>query len=252
VDQRLEELKDVATSRAEAKAKLQVKYFGKADPKMPLLSFVGRICLQKGVHLILNAVRELIDTHSGCIQIIVGGMANYKDPYAAQCAWTMQGLRNTYADNFWADPNEFFTDGPLLNMGSDFALMPSLFEPSGVVQQEYFLGGTPVIAFKTGGLKDTVFEGPEGNGFTFEAHTHRDYVEAVNRALRVFKNSADFEALCQRARESVLDMEVVAQAWAREFSRLRKCIWYDRKQVAQQLALLQEERPLAQAPQPSF
>jgi starch synthase len=36
--------------------------------------------------------------------------------------------------------------------------MPSLFEPSGVVQQEFFAGGTPVIAFKTGGLKDSVFE----------------------------------------------------------------------------------------------
>jgi glycogen synthase len=29
---------------------------------------------------------------------------------------------------------------------------------SGVVQQEYFVAGTPVIAFNTGGLKDTVSE----------------------------------------------------------------------------------------------
>ncbi len=28
----------------------------------------------------------------------------------------------------------FFTDGPLANIGSDFALMPSLFEPGGIVQ----------------------------------------------------------------------------------------------------------------------
>lgn len=63
-----------------------------------------------------------------------------KDPYAAQCAWSMQALRRQYQRNFWADPNEFFSDGPLVNMGSDFGLMPSLFEPSGVVQQEYFSG----------------------------------------------------------------------------------------------------------------
>lgn len=107
-----------------------------------------------------------------------------KDPYAAQCAWSMQGdisrtfaeislnslrnfpelslkflgLRRQYPNNLWADPNEFFTDGALVNYGSDFGLMPSLFEPSGVVQQEFFAGGTPVIAFKTGGLKDSVFE----------------------------------------------------------------------------------------------
>ena len=53
----------------------------------------------------------------------------------------------------------------MLSLGCDFGLMPSLFEPSGIVQQEYFAAGTPVIAFKTGGLKDTVFEyipGPDG------------------------------------------------------------------------------------------
>lgn len=72
-------------------------------------------------------------------------------------------------------------DGSLVNLGADFGLMPSLFEPSGVVQQEFFAGGTPVIAFKTGGLKDTVFEWDSqtntGNGFTFEAHAHGDFVQ---------------------------------------------------------------------------
>jgi starch synthase len=49
--------------------------------------------------------------------------------------------------------------------------MPSRFEPGGIVQHEFFVGGTPVIAFKTGGLKDSVFEflwdTEQGNGYTF-------------------------------------------------------------------------------------
>lgn len=28
----------------------------------------------------------------------------------------------------------FFNDGPLVNIGSDFSLMPSMFEPGGIVQ----------------------------------------------------------------------------------------------------------------------
>ena len=244
VNQRQELLDNTAKNHDEAKKILQEKYFGKEDSSIPLFSFVGRICLQKGVHLILNAVRELIDTHKGKLQIIVGGMANYKDPYAAQCAWTMQGLRGTYSNVFWADPNEFFTDGPLLNLGSDFALMPSLFEPSGVVQQEYFLGGTPVIAFKTGGLKDTVFEGVNGNGFTFEAHTHKDYIDAVGRAIHIFNNQEEYKKLRQRAKDSVLDMEVVAQAWAKEFSRLRKCIWVNQNDMKKEYQKLLEQYPL--------
>ncbi len=43
--------------------------------------------------------------------------------------------------------------------------------------------GTPVIAFKTGGLKDTVREfNPaenSGNGFTFEAYNKGDFINAV-------------------------------------------------------------------------
>jgi len=74
-----------------------------------------------------------------------------------------------FPDNFWADPNAFFSDGALVNLGADFGLMPSLFEPGGVVQHEFFAGGTPVIAFKTGGLKDTVFEYNQNTGLFAES-----------------------------------------------------------------------------------
>lgn len=138
------------------------------------------------------------------------------------------GLRQAFPNNFWANPDEFFTDGPLLNMGSDFALMPSLFEPSGVVQQEYYVAGTPVIAFKTGGLKDTVFEGRGktiDNGFTFEDHSHKDFIDAISRAMSLFSDQEAYAQLRANARNSVLDMKNVAEAWAREFARLRKIMW---------------------------
>jgi starch synthase len=51
-----------------------------------------------------------------------------------------------------------YVDGSLINCGADFALMPSKFEPGGIVQQEFFVGSTPVIAHKTGGLIDTVLD----------------------------------------------------------------------------------------------
>jgi starch synthase len=98
-----------------------------------------------------------------------------KEPYSAQCAHKMWHLKNKYPHCFWAAPEEFFTDGSLVNRGTDFGLMPSVFEPGGIVQHEFFVGETPVIAFKTGGLKDSVIEfmwdREEGSGFTFENHS---------------------------------------------------------------------------------
>jgi len=81
-----------------------------------------------------------------------------REPYAAQCAHKMWNLKNKYPHCFWAAPEEFFTDGSLVNRGADFGLMPSAFEPGGIVQHEFFVGETPVVAFKTGGLKDSVIE----------------------------------------------------------------------------------------------
>ncbi|GAM27650.1 hypothetical protein SAMD00019534_108260 [Acytostelium subglobosum LB1] len=232
VKERRTQLTTLATSRHEAKALLQKKYFNLVDETIPIFSFVGRIVLQKGVHLILNAMRELIGHYQGKIQVLVGGMANMKDPYASSCAWSMQALTKQFPNSFWADPDAFFSDGALVNLGSDFGLMPSLFEPSGVVQQEYFAAGTPVIAFKTGGLKDTVFEYNQidetGNGFTFEAHKHTDFVQALHRAFAIYQSPHHYAKIRERSYESVLDMSVVAEAWAKEFSRMRRCIWADK------------------------
>lgn len=70
--------------------------------------------------------------------------------------------------------------------------MPSKFEPGGIVQHEFFVGSTPVIAMKTGGLADTVADFDEatekGSGFTFEHHNAGGFAYAMTRALRLFKN----------------------------------------------------------------
>jgi glycogen synthase len=52
-----------------------MKYFnfGDLDDSIPLLSFVGRITLQKGVHLILDTAEHLINDSQLKINILVGG-----------------------------------------------------------------------------------------------------------------------------------------------------------------------------------
>jgi starch synthase len=95
----------------------------------------------------------------------------------------MQWLRQAFPNNFWADPSAFFYDGTLVNVGCDFGLMPSAFEPGGIVQHEFFIGSTPVIAFKTGGLRDTVHEydikTSKGSGFIFEHYNRSDFIYSV-------------------------------------------------------------------------
>jgi len=229
VQDRLALLRRVASSHEEAKSVLQSKYFGVTDPGIPVFAFVGRLTSQKGVHLILSATDALMNLAgpSKC-QILIGGMANRADPYGADCARRCNELKQRYRGYFSADPDNFFHDGPLVNLGADFCLMPSLFEPGGIVQQEFFVVGTPVIAYRTGGLKDTVIEWDPveltGSGFVFHEYTMDDFLAACKRALRVYAKPDEYQLLRESTREFVIDVAQVAEAWSREFHRVKNII----------------------------
>jgi len=160
IGDRLKKLDAAAPDHLTAKKRIQMKYFNfkDLDDSVPLIAFVGRVTAQKGVHLILDCAEGLIERSGQKIQILVGGPANMGEPYSAGCAHKMWHLKNKYPHCFYAAPEEFFTDGALINRGSDFGLMPSAFEPGGIVQHEFFVGKTPVVAYKTGGLRDSVIE----------------------------------------------------------------------------------------------
>ena len=237
-DRREKALKEKAGGdRNACKEYIQKKYFGyqNVDFNVPIFSFVGRLTQQKGVLMILDAAEEVIRHANGKINILVGGMGTLSDPYVAACVGKINYLKGRYPNSFWADPNEFFTDGPKINLGSDFGLMPSLFEPGGIVQQEFFVAGTPVIAFRTGGLRDTVFEynydNNTGNGFTFDYYNAGELVKAINRALNLFKNKEAYEKCRKNAYASTIDVSQVSRAWCREFYRLKGKIFYNVHEV---------------------
>ena len=222
---RLDALAKLNMNHDEAKAYIQKKYFGESDPSKCLFVFVGRIVEQKGVHLITDSFEELNRQYDGKIQVIVGGKAEPDDrTYGAPVSAKLWDLRNRYPHAFWADPTAFFTDGLACCQGCDYFLIPSQFEPSGIVQQEAFASHTPCIAFRTGGLADTVFEFDRekktGNGLLFWAHRHKDFEMAIDRALKLYQDKDLYNIMRENAFKSVLTTEIVAKAWAREFARL--------------------------------
>ncbi|OHT12994.1 glycosyl transferase [Tritrichomonas foetus] len=223
--ERLDALKKLNMTHDEAKRAVQKKYFGCVDDTKCLFVFVGRIVEQKGVHLIIDCFEELNRQFDDKFQFIVGGQAAPDDrSYGLPCTQKMWDLKQRFPRNFWADPSEFFSDGLLACQAADFTLVPSMFEPSGIVQQEAFASGCPVIAFRTGGLADTVFEYDRekqtGNGFTFWSYQHHDYIMAIKRAYEIYLDKSHYWKLRENAFKSVLTTETVAVQWSREFARM--------------------------------
>jgi len=140
-----------------------------------VLGIVSRLAQQKGLELVLAAVRPLMER--GCSIVVLGsgeahlehGFETLAREYPARVA-IYRGFNEPLAH--------------LIYGGADFFLMPSLYEPCGLGQMIAQRYGTPPIARRTGGLADTIVDGQ--TGFLFDAPHPAALVEAVDRALAIW------------------------------------------------------------------
>lgn len=208
------------------------------DNDVCIFSFVGRITEQKGVDMICSVVEEFINMTHGKAAFIIGGPATNGDPHGDHVINACDYLINKFPKNFWANPRGFFNDVPVLSLGSDFCLMPSRFEPGGIVQHEFFIAGTPAVVFATGGLKDSVTEYDyrtgKGNGFDFLNYDRYDLLMALERAYGAYKNKEVYRRLRKNALESAIDVANVSKEWCSEVYRVRGKIFVDKRRLLEE------------------
>jgi starch synthase len=88
----------------------------------------------------------------------------------------------------------------LVEAGSDFFLMPSLYEPCGLNQMYSLLYATVPIVRHVGGLVDTVTDlaEPGGNGISFGPFEPGALLQALRRALALYEEPRRFEEVRRR------------------------------------------------------
>ena len=107
-----------------------------------------------------------------------------------------------------------FTLPKLVFGGADVVLMPSRFEPCGLVQMEAMRYGAVPIVRSTGGLDDTVIDfNPatlEGNGFKFRDFDGWSLYGQMVRALETHRNKDVWMKIVRNAMESDFSWDNVA------------------------------------------
>ena len=239
INKRLKEIQlSTGVKKKECKKYIQQKYFGydTGDYEIPIFTYIGDINEEKGVMLILDSFEEIINKINGNINLLIIGNSNQDDYYYQNCVNKMSKFKGKYPYKFNGSiNNKKNEDIQKIMVGSDFGLIPSKFEPNGIFQHEYFICGTPVLAFKTGSLKDTIIEfnyqTNHGNGISFDNYNNYELVEAFVRAKNLFNNKEKYEICCENAKKSAIDISEVSTAWCKEFCKLKHKIFFDNSKV---------------------
>lgn len=182
------------SGKAENKAYLQEKLGLECRPDVPMVIIVSRLVGHKGVDLI-QAVMEDLMYEDFQLVVIGTGDGRYEDmfrAYAARAPYRVSAnivFDNTLAHQAYAS--------------ADLVLMPSKQEPCGLTQLIGMRYGTIPIVRETGGLYDTVpaynQETGEGLGFTFHTYNAHDMLDAIRRALSLYRDEAQWDILRRNA-----------------------------------------------------
>lgn len=192
--------------------------------------------------MVLDIVEKFMHAYKFKCQFLIAGPIDPRDPYGQACAGKMKYLSNKYPHNFWADPFLFFKDGELLTCACDFGMMPSAFEPGGIVQHEFFVANTPVLAFKTGGLKDSVFNyskrTQKGNGFVFDDYNADALYMCFEQGWHLFQKKDHYHQLRKNAYDGAIDIRDQGISWNKEFYKLTNKIFVDSKIVNEKMTII--------------
>jgi starch synthase len=172
-----------ATNKARCKAALQRELGLAVEERAPLIVSVGRIVPQKGSDLVAEVLARIL--RGSDAQIVVAGDGDDALVAKLQAAAEKGHGRAIFLRNApEATVHRIFA-------GADIALVPSRFEPCGLVQLYAQRYGAAPVAHATGGLIDTIVDCDAkletGTGFLFEEPTADLLYATVQRAIAAFE-----------------------------------------------------------------
>lgn len=157
---------------------LQEKLGFTISDEIPLIGFIGRFeSKQKGLDIMHKMIRR-VNLQKFQFVILGQGEVEWED----QFLW----LASFYKKNVSYISVFDKRIASQIYAGADFLLVPSKFEPCGLIQMIAMRYGTLPIARATGGLKDSIDD--KINGFLFKKYSSFELEKTMKKAVEIWKN----------------------------------------------------------------
>ena len=197
------------SGKKQCRAELLTRCGFDPESKAPIFGMICRLTEQKGVDLLLSNSDFFVK--NDCRLVVLGtGDARFEK--------ALHDLAANAPAKISLAVRLDETMSHLVEAGSDFFVMPSLFEPCGLNQMYSQAYGTVPLVSRVGGLYDTVIDAgadpSAGTGITF-APTVQGLRHGLDRALKLFADKKAYAA-------------VQAHGMARDFSWKNAAVAYER------------------------
>jgi len=181
----------------------------------PLIGVISRMTDQKGFDLMADAMRSIMELGAQFVLLGTGDVKyhhlfeRFEDAYPGRVSIHLK------FDNRLAHEIE---------AGADMFLMPSRFEPCGLNQMYSLRYGTIPIVRRVGGLADSIVDYTEqtardctGTGFVFQRYTVHAMLEAIRRAVKVYRTPEEWRQLQHNAMRQDFSWSVAAKHYVQLF-----------------------------------
>ncbi len=164
------------------------------DPHKPLFVYIGRLVEEKGADLLPAAISDSLIQLEGRMNFLLLGSG--ATPLENQLA----AMRSRFVGYYNSQIGYNEKLAHQMYAGADFILMPSRVEPCGLNQMYAMRYGTVPVVRSTGGLKDTVIDIGEYNGFgiRFNKAGVWDITYSIHRGVDLYNDTERFTAIRQQ------------------------------------------------------